>query len=73
MSLLTYGLLFVTWIGVTAILTQRAHARSMALAQLKTCAGTDGAIPILSNAAACGVTAVKTVKFLRDKPATTIQ
>lgn len=35
MSLLTYGLLFITWIGVTAILTQRAHARSMALAQLK--------------------------------------
>ena len=35
MSLLTYGLLIATWIGITAFITQRAHARNLALAQVK--------------------------------------
>ncbi|WP_312267236.1 hypothetical protein [Neisseria sp.] len=35
MSLLAYGLLILTWISITAFLTQRAHARNLALAQVK--------------------------------------
>ena len=35
MSLLAYGLLILTLLSITAFLTQRAHARNLALAQVK--------------------------------------
>ncbi len=35
MSLLAYGLLIATWIGITAFFTHRAHARNLDLAHVK--------------------------------------